>query len=168
MAHTSINKGFRWNGYGGDMGCQWGGGAGACHHWQWGVARKVRGRQHLANQRMKAWALSAVARGGGSMVVMGGLAVKGGSPMERLHNEEDQWWWGVDHQWRLGIQGREREIERSEVMFFFFFHKDLLWCFLSVVIGLSQNNPYCGTFKCHNRSVIFVFNISGSTYCGAF
>ena len=63
---------------------------------------------------------------------------------------------------------REREIERSEVMFFFFFHKDLLWCFLSVVIGLSQNDPCCGTFKCHNRSVIFVFNISGSTYCGAF
>ena len=81
------------------------------------------------------------------MVVRGGSTVKVGSPRERE---------------------REREIERSEVMFFFFFHKDLLWCFLSVIIGLSQNNPYCGTFKCHNRSVIFVFNISGSTYCGAF
>ena len=37
--------------------------------------------------------------------------------------------------------GSSRERERAEVMFlnqiFFFFGKDLLWCFLSAVIGLS-------------------------------
>ena len=67
-----------------------------------------------------------------------------------------------------GGRERERESYVFKSFFFFFLGKDLLWCFLSAIIGLNQNNHSCSAFKRHNRFINFFKNISESTYYGAF
>ena len=71
---------------------------------------------------------------------------------------------------RISGGERERERERESYAFksVFFFGKDLLWCFLSAIIGLNQNNHYCMLSSAIIDPLIFFLNISESTYCGAF